>query len=47
MKFISIFNKTALSIAVEYKDKEIINLLLQEPNIDANFPKIFIFIYFI
>lgn len=36
MKFVHIFNKTALYIAVEKKNKEMIQLLLTRPDININ-----------
>lgn len=36
MKFVQIFNKTALYIAVEKKNKEMIQLLLTRPDININ-----------
>lgn len=41
MKFIiSVFNKTALNIAVENGSVEIVQLLLTKKNIDVNIPSI-------
>ena len=45
MKFYYLFDKTALYLAIEKENIEIVKLLLSNEKIDVNIINIFIFIY--